>query len=100
MDHCSTGTPSWWFTGGFLFLRSVVFVSTGLDKFPKALAINITYLIYHNLHNVCAHHTEHLAGGNSSSLFLVFGTVLFKQRFCHGVEVPLSDLTDLGHFLS
>lgn len=101
MDHCSTGMTSWWFTGSFLFLRSVVFVSTGLDKFPKALAINITYLIHHNLHNLCVHHTEHLAGGNSCwFLFLVFETKLFKQHFCHRVEVPLLDLTDVGHFLS
>lgn len=101
MDHGSTGMSSWWFTGDFLFLHSVAFVSTGLDKFPKALAISITHLVYHNLHKLCAHHTEHLAGGNSCwFVLLVFRTELFKQHFCHEVEVPLLDLTDLGHFLS
>lgn len=100
MDHGSAGMTSWRFTGDFLFLCSVVFVSTGLDKFPKALATDII-LIHHNLHKPCAHHTEHLAGGNSCwFVFLLFGTELFKQHFCYQVQVPLSDLADLGHFLS
>lgn len=33
-------------------------------------------------------------------LILVLVTLLFNQHFCHKVEVPLSDLTDRGHFLS
>lgn len=100
MDHGSTGVTSWWFASVFLFLWSVVLVSTGLDEFPKALAINIAHLVYQNLHKPCA--LTHniwwvviLADLCSQSLWLSYS----KSISAMGCKY-LSELNDLGHFLS
>lgn len=100
MDHGSIGMTSWRFASVFLFLWSVVFVSTELDEFPKALAINVTHLIYQNLHKPCAV-TQNiwqvviLADLCSQSLGLSYSNSISAMGCKY-----LSELKDLGHFLS
>lgn len=100
MDHGSTGMTSWWCASVSLFLWSVVFVSTGLDEFPKALAINIAHLIYENPHKPCAltqniWYVLILADLCSRSLGLNYS----KGISAMGCKY-ISELNDPGHFLS